>query len=125
MVLHTRVQLQNTRNDNRCPGCAYTPEGNDLFNIATDREPNLCRRKEVLVVNTLDSQSRLNLDDGSDLIGAVSIGDCGVFLAGVVAEQQHLFTVEGVFWPSYVGQQAGGGGTTRVVGVVMVDEVDW
>ena len=75
--------------------------------------------------NTLDSQSLLNLDDGSDTIGTVSVGDGGVHLAGVVAEQKHLLVIEGVFWPRDVGQQAGSGRTTRVVGVAMVDEIDW
>jgi hypothetical protein len=65
-----------------------------------------------------DSQSRLDLDDGSDSIGAVSVGDGGVLLAGIVAEQEHLLAVKGVFGPGDVRQQAGGGGTTRVVGVL-------
>ena len=75
--------------------------------------------------STLNSQSRLNLDHSGDTIGTVSVGDGGVLLAGVVAEQEHFLIVEGVFWPSDVGQQAGGGRTTGVVGVAMVDEVDW
>ena len=74
-------------------------------------------------LNLLDSQSRLNLDDCSDTIGTVGVRDGGVLLAGVVAEQQHLLVVEGVFRPGGVGQWAGGGGATRVVGVTMVYEI--
>jgi len=67
----------------------------------------------------------LNIDDGSNAIGTVSVRDGGILFAGVVAEQQHFLAVRGIFWPSDVGQWARGGGTARVVGVVMVDEVDW
>ena len=67
----------------------------------------------------------MNLVDGCDTIGAISVGDGGVLLAGVVAKQQHLLVMRGIFWPSDIGQQARGGGATRVVWVAMVDEVDW
>ena len=66
----------------------------------------------------------MNLNDGSNTIGTVRVGEGGVLLAGVVAEQQHLLVVKGVFRPSDVGQRADGGGATRVVGVTMVYEVD-
>lgn len=73
----------------------------------------------------LDPQSRLNLIYGSDTIDAIIVGDGRVLLAGVVAEQKDLLAVEGVFRPGNVRQRAGGGGTARVVGILMVDEVDW
>ena len=52
--------------------------------------------------NVLDSQSRLEFIDCVDAIGAVSVGDGGVFLIGIIAEQQDLLTSEGVFRPSDV-----------------------
>ena len=51
---------------------------------------------------TSDSQSYLNLIDGGDTISAVSVGDGGVLLAGVVAEQKHLLAIERVLRPSDV-----------------------
>ena len=51
---------------------------------------------------TLDSQSCFNLIDCSDSIGTISVGYGGVPLASVVAEQQHLLAVEGVFRPGDV-----------------------
>ena len=74
--------------------------------------------------NISDSQSRLNLVNSSDRIDAVSIGDGSVLLASIVTEQEHLLVVEGVLGPCDVRQQAGSRGTARVVGVLMVDEVD-
>ena len=50
--------------------------------------------------NVLDSQSRFDLIDCIDGIGAVSVGDGGVLLTRIVAEQQHLLAFQGVFWPS-------------------------
>jgi len=73
----------------------------------------------------LDSQSRFNLIDCSDSFGAISVGYGGVLLAGVVAEQQDLLAVEGVFRPGDVRQRTGSAGTAWVVGVMMVDEIDW
>ena len=67
----------------------------------------------------------MKLNNSSDTIGTIGVGDGGVFLGGVVAEQEHLLVVRGVFWPGDVGQQADGSGTTRVVRVAMVDKVDW
>ena len=52
--------------------------------------------------NVLDSQSRLDLIDCVDGIGAVSVRDGGVLLIGIVAEQQHLLAVEGIFRPGDV-----------------------
>ena len=71
------------------------------------------------------SQSQLEFNDGSDTVGAVSVGNSGVRFRGVVTEQKHFLGVEGVFGPSDVRQQTRGRGTLRVVGVPMVDEVDW
>ena len=71
------------------------------------------------------SQSQLNLDDGSNGVSAVSIGNGGVLLRGVVTEQKHLLAVEGVFGPSDVRQQACRCGALRIVGVPVVNEVDW
>ena len=71
-----------------------------------------------------DSQSSFNLIYCSDSICAVSIGDSGILLSGVVAKQQDLLAVEGVFRPGDVRQRAGGAGIPRVVGVLMVDEVN-
>ena len=66
----------------------------------------------------------MNFNDGGDSVGAVSIGNGCVLLRGVITEQKHLLAVEGVFGPSDVGQQARSRGTLRIVGVLMVDEVD-
>ena len=69
-------------------------------------EPDICRQKKhewkYWFRNVLDSQSRFNLINGGDTVGAVSIGDGGVLLTGVVAEQQHLLAVERVFRPGDV-----------------------
>jgi len=69
------------------------------------REPNLRRQKKkrewgYRFRNVLDSQSRLELIDCVDAIGAISVGDGGVLLIGIVAEQQHFLAVEGIFRPS-------------------------
>ena len=55
---------------------------------------------ESIDFKTLDSQSHFNLIDGCDTIGAVSVGYGCVLLAGIVAEQQDLLAIEGVFRPS-------------------------
>ena len=52
--------------------------------------------------NVLDSQNCLDLIDRIDAIGAVSVGDGGVLLTTIVAEQQHLLAFEGIFRPSDV-----------------------
>ena len=67
----------------------------------------------------------MNLGDGSDTISTVGVWDGGVLLTGVVAEQEHLLVVRGVSWPGDVGQRASGRGTTRVVRIAMINEVDW
>ena len=71
------------------------------------------------------SQSQLEFNGGSDTVGAVSVGNGGVRFRSIVTEQKRLLCVEGVFGPSDVGQTARGCGTLRIVGVLMVDEVDW
>jgi hypothetical protein len=50
----------------------------------------------------LDSQFCLDLGDDSDSIGTVSIRNGGVLFSGVIAEQEHLFAVQRVLWPSDV-----------------------
>ena len=72
----------------------------------------------------LESQSRYNLVDCGDSISAIIVRYSGVLLVGIIAEQQHLLALEGIFRPGDVRQRAGGARTARVVGVLMVDEVD-
>ena len=50
----------------------------------------------------LNSQRRFNLIDCVDAIGTVSVGDGGVLLTRIIAEQQHLLALEGVPRPSDV-----------------------
>ena len=83
------------------------------------------RREEECFGNISDSQSRLDLDDGSDSICAERIGDGGVLLGGVVTEQEHHLGVEGVSGPGYIRQEAGSCRIGGVVGVLAIDEVDW
>ena len=73
--------------------------------------------------NASHPQSLLDLADGSDTVGTISVGDSGVLLVGIVAEQEHLLAVKGVFGPGNARQWAGSGGTTGVVGILMVDEI--
>ena len=102
---------------------------NDLPDTATIRESGVCRWKKkehkALIRNALNSQSRLNLVDGGDTIRTVSVGDGGVLLGGIIAKQEHLLAVQGVSWPIDIRQQADGGRTVRMVGVLVVDEVHW
>ena len=67
----------------------------------------------------------MHVDDGGNTIRTVNICGGGVRLAGTVTEQKHLLAIKGVFRPGDVRQRAGGAGTRRVVGILMVDEVDW
>ena len=76
------------------------------------------------VGNTSHPQSLLDFVDRSDSIGAVSVGDGSVFLVGIVTEQEHLLAVKGVLGPGNVQQRAGSSGTSRMVGILVVDEVD-
>lgn len=71
------------------------------------------------------SQSCLDFNDGSDSVGAVRVRNGGVLVDGIVTEHKHLLAIEGVFRPSDVRQQTRGCGTIRIVGVLIVDEVDW
>ena len=48
------------------------------------------------------SQFSLDLDDGRNTIGAVGIRNGGILFGGIVAEQEHLFGIEGVFGPGDV-----------------------
>ena len=107
-------------------GCTYTcTQTVDVI----AHELNQCRRKKDKWKhrsrNVLDPQSRFNLVNRVDAIGAVSVGDGGILLTGIVAEQQHLLALESVFRPSDIRQWTDGVGTLRMVGVLMVDEVDW
>ena len=52
--------------------------------------------------NILDSQSYLNLVDCRDSIDAVSVRYDSVRLFGIIAEQQHLLVIEGIFRPGDV-----------------------
>jgi len=105
-------------------GYAYNYFQSDNSSDVIVREPNLCSEWKCQSRNVLNPQCRVDLIDGRNTIGAVRVGDGGVLLVSVVAEQQHLLAVQGVFRPRDVRQRAGGIGTTRVVGVSMVDEVD-
>lgn len=66
----------------------------------------------------------MDLIDGIHSIRAVSVGDGGICLASIVAEQEHLLAVKGVFRPGDVRQRADCLGTARVIGVLTVDEID-
>ena len=59
-----------------------------------------CRRRRP--GDTLQSQGLLDLINRSNAIGTVIVWNSGVLLAGVVAEQQHLLAVKGVFGPGDV-----------------------
>ena len=65
-------------------------------------EPNLYGQRKNRSRNVLHSQSRLDLIDCIDAVGAVSVGDGGVPLTGTVAEQQDPLAVKGIFRPSDV-----------------------
>lgn len=67
----------------------------------------------------------MDLVDGGDGIGAVGVWDGSVFLVNVVAEKEHFLAVEGVLGPGDARQRTDGGGATRVVGILTVDEVNW
>ena len=45
------------------------------------------KKGRALKTKKSDSQFRLNLDDGSDAIGAICIGNGGVLFSGIIAEQ--------------------------------------
>ena len=64
--------------------------------------PPIPIRVEDWFGNSSHSQSILELVNGSDTIGTVIVEDGGVLLGGVVAEQEHLLAIEGVFGPSDV-----------------------
>ena len=49
-----------------------------------------------------DSQGGLDVDNGGDSVSTVSVRNRGVLFGGVVAKQEHLFAVEGIFRPSDV-----------------------
>ena len=83
------------------------------------------KEHKALIRNALNSQSRLNLVDGGDTIRTISVGDGGVLLGGIIAKQEHLLAVQGVSWPIDIRQQADGGRTVRMIGVLVVDEVHW
>jgi hypothetical protein len=75
----------------------------------TVREPNLCRRQKHEAntsgstdFETLGSQRRFNLIDGGGSIGLVSVRYGGVLFARIIAEQQDLLVIEGVFRPSKI-----------------------
>ena len=60
--------------------------------------------KEALIAegffgNISDSQSHLDRVDGSDSIGAVSVGDSGILFGGIVTEQKHFLAIKGVSGP--------------------------
>ena len=71
------------------------------------------------------SQSCLDFNDGSDGVGAVRVRNGGVLVGGIVTEHKHLLAIEGVFGPSNVRQRAYSCGILRIVGVLVIDEVDW
>lgn len=103
-----RCTTAGTSNSSACVWDTHILPGNNSFDV-TAHESNLCKRKkhkadiitgESTDFKTLDSQSHFNLIDGCDTIGAVSVGYGRVLLAGIVAKQQDLLAVEGVFRPS-------------------------
>ena len=52
--------------------------------------------------NDLHFQSLLNLGNCGDTVGAVRVGDGGILLSSVVAEQEYLPAVKGVLGPGDV-----------------------
>ena len=49
-----------------------------------------------------DSQCGLDISDCGDSVSTVSVRNRGVLFCGVVAKQEHLFAVEGIFGPGDV-----------------------
>ena len=93
-----------------------------MSQISVDKKK---REQKCSFQNVLESQSYLNFVDCRDSIDAVSVRYDGVRLVGIVAEQQLLLAIEGVFRPGDIRQRADGAGSARVVGVMMIDEVNW